>query len=66
MKPLIGPGNPNPAKGEKHGRAKLTEAQVIEIRSYKRCPRQALATKFGVTLRSVIGARRGETWKHLL
>lgn len=51
-------------KGTDHGRAILTEKDVLEIRSGSISIRKA-AEKYGVGTTTVKLARRGETWKHL-
>jgi hypothetical protein len=56
--------------GNRNGRCKLTESQVIEIRTrYKqRCPKNgaaALGREFGVTDVAVIKAFRGENWSSI-
>ena len=55
-----------PKKGQDHGEAKLTEAQVLRIRAiYKRGNGITLAAKYGVSpsLISMIVLRKA--WKHL-
>ena len=57
-------------RGERNGRAKLTAAKVLEIRSRytPRCPvngAKALALEMGVTDVAVIKAFRGENWSQL-
>ena len=49
--------------GEKHGRAKLTEEQVREIRSRSGNSITALAKEYGVSQRSIYGIINGITWK---
>ena len=51
-------------KGEANGNAKLTEAQVREIRTSQETL-LALADKFGVSQMTVFYAKHGKTWKHL-
>lgn len=51
-------------RGEKHPRAKLTEAQVIEIRNSTESTK-ALSYKFGASYVAVSQARAGRSWKHL-
>jgi hypothetical protein len=48
----------------RHGRRKLTEDEVAEIRSSTESNR-ALATRFGVGIIAIRRSRIGETWKHL-
>jgi len=57
-------------RGQRNGRAKLTAADVVELRRRytRRCPingAAALAKEFGVTDVAVIKAVRGENWAHL-
>lgn len=51
--------------GERHGRHRLTEAMVRQIR---RDPRTCveIAREFGVDSNTVDDARRGRTWKHVV
>lgn len=55
------------ARGAKHGRAKLSEDQVMEIRGsrgiYGAMPK--LAKKFGCSVQTVYCALYGKNWKHL-
>lgn len=58
-------------KGIRVTGAKLTEAQVKEIRAlYRRgvrgLGREALAKRYGISPRTIVELLRGETWKHLL
>ncbi len=54
-------------KGERAGRAKLTEAQVIEIRNgYNNLSLAKIGKLFGVTAATIDDLRRGRSWKHLL
>lgn len=48
-------------RGESHGGAKLTEAQVLEIRSATDTQKQ-IAIKYGVTRATVAVIRRRERW----
>lgn len=52
-------------KGERASGAKLTEAQVLEIRASSEAP-GALAQRYGVATNTVRDVVRGQTWKHLL
>lgn len=51
-------------KAERHGRAKLTKADVLAIRSAIGT-QQAIAAAHGVTQQQVSRIRRREKWKHL-
>ena len=52
------------ARGEKHGRAKLTEDQVLAIR-VSNAPHTHLAAKYGVNERTILSVRKHLTWTHL-
>ncbi len=57
------------AGGEKHGMAKLTAEQVIEIRNIYAAGgirKSRLAERFGITFTTVADIIRGHHWKHLL
>lgn len=58
-------GNANPAKGEKHGRAKLTAGQVAEIRhAYEHGATQTrLASIYGVSHTAISDIIRRKNWK---
>ncbi len=51
-------------KGEKHGRATLTESDVLEIRTRKLSV-IAYAKKYNTSERNIYGILRKETWKHV-
>jgi hypothetical protein len=54
--------------GSHHGRSKLTESAVIEIRrqyATGRVTQAALATQFGVSTRTIGGIVRGVEWRHI-
>jgi len=51
-------------RGERSSRAKLTEAQVLEILSSDETS-TALGPKFGVSPTNISRIRRGRIWKHL-
>jgi hypothetical protein len=56
-------------KGENNTRAKLTDKNVIEIKTellnYKRGMISALAKKYGVNPETIGGIKRGERWQHV-
>ena len=54
-------------RGERHNMVKLTESQVLEIRSrpYYRGITYALAKEFGVKPTTICLIRHGKIWKHL-
>jgi hypothetical protein len=53
------------ARGETQGCAKLTEAQVIEIRSRRSEPQRELAKIFGVSQGQIYNVRSGKHWGHV-
>lgn len=63
-------GRRNPTKGSAHHKAKLTEAQVSEIRKryVPHCPvngQAAMAREFNVARNTIIRAMNGENWQHV-
>lgn len=52
------------AKGEQHGHAKLTEAQVIAIRHDNR-PQSVIAKEYGVIQATISPIKLYKTWRHL-
>lgn len=52
-------------KGEKNGQAKLTESQVLTIRTDTRTQR-VIAKDFGICQSSVMYIKSGLGWKHVL
>lgn len=56
------------AKGQRNGKAKVSDAQVLKIRERAAAgeSRTALCNEFGLTKASVGKIIRGETWRHLL
>lgn len=52
------------AKGVKHGRAKLSEEEVIAIYTDRRVT-AAIASQYGVSTSTVINIRKGTSWKHI-
>lgn len=52
------------ARGSAHGRSKLTEEIVLDIRRNGR-PVPDLAREYGVPVECIRHARKGITWKHL-
>jgi len=55
------------ARGETNGRAKLSEANVIEIRMLllEGWLQKKIAPKFGVDLRTISAIKRGLIWSHI-
>lgn len=51
-------------RGEAHGKARLTENQVREIRSDQRSRRQ-IAQAYGVSKCAIDGIKSGKTWRHV-
>jgi len=59
--PILGHGQ----RGERHHEAKLTEADVLEIRSLRPAVTLVeLAARFGVSTTNISDAANGKTWKH--
>lgn len=52
-------------RGEKHGHAKLTEQQVIEIRSDATATGRALAARYGVAPATICLIRSRKIWPHV-
>lgn len=50
--------------GERHGAAKLTPDQVLEIRAYSGNQRE-LADRLGVSPATICVIRKGKNWRHL-
>jgi HNH endonuclease len=54
-------------QGERHGRAKLTDAEAVTIRALQGVERQIdLAARFGVCPHTIRRIWRGSHWRHLL
>lgn len=53
------------AKGEKSGRARLTDSQVIEIRGKSDVPLVELGRRYGVNRGTIEAIRYRRSWKHL-
>lgn len=51
------------AEGERSGLAKLTAAQVLEIRGCPLVSQRAFARKFGVSKPVIAAIRKGKTWR---
>lgn len=51
-------------KGESHGGAKLTEADVIEIRASS-LPTRVLSARFGVSVAAILDVRTRRRWRHI-
>jgi hypothetical protein len=56
------------ACGERNGRAKLTEVNVIEIRKLlaQGMPQQAIASRFGVDRTTIWNIKMGICWAHVV
>ena len=52
------------AVGSKHTSARLSEADVLEIRK-KPAPTRVLAKRYGVSQRTIMSVQHGETWRHV-
>ncbi|MFA5715044.1 MAG: hypothetical protein WC998_04860 [Candidatus Paceibacterota bacterium] len=53
-------------KGEKHYMSKLTNDDVIKIRSKKDISGREMAKIYGVAFQTISCIRRNKTWKHVL
>ena len=53
------------ARGERNGRAKLTEANVRDIRSLTKVPNSQLAWMYGVDRKVIYNIRRRKSWRHV-
>jgi len=61
----INKGRGNKAIGEKHGNAKLTKEQVLEMRENKILSRKELMTKYNIGKTSVANVLTRKIWKHI-
>ena len=53
-------------RGEKHGRAKVTEVQVREIRAAEgSVTARELSRRFGLSLQAIRSSQKLETWRHV-
>jgi DNA-binding transcriptional regulator YiaG len=52
------------AWGERHGSAKLTLQQVLQIRASQNVSQQELAERFGVYQSCISNIRAGRRWAH--
>ena len=53
-------------KGEKSGNSKLTESEILEIRSRPDLKLEVLARMYSVSFQTISSIRLGKTWKHLI
>ena len=53
------------AKGERHGRSKLTEEDVRVIRKDTKTGQKSLAQRFGVDPKVIYNIKHGLSWKHV-
>ena len=53
------------AKGDKHGRSKLTEEQVLEIRNDNITSISKLATEYGVSRKAIRSIKQYKNWSWL-
>lgn len=60
-------GRNNPPKGEKHPKAKLTEADVLAIREKRKQGKSfgKLAEEYSVNKKTIINAVTGKSWSYL-
>lgn len=54
------------AVGTRHGSSKLTEAQVLEIRSLPHATERVLAARYGVGDTTIHNVRSRHTWRHVV
>ena len=54
------------AHGERHGRVKLTESEVIAIKNRPHDSSRALAKEYNVSHQAISSIRSGRTWRHVL
>lgn len=52
-------------KGEKSGRAKLTEVQVLEIRANWKYTQKQLAVQYGISVPTIKDIIARKIWKHI-
>lgn len=62
---MVRAGRQNCGRGEAHGSAKLTEAQISDIRSRVGQTQQEIADEFGVSQQQISKIWRGERWNHI-
>ena len=55
----------NSARGEHHGRAKLTEGEVCKIFADLFTPKMRLAREYGVCPKNIRNIKQGITWRHV-
>ncbi len=63
-KPQIGPPKRNPCRGETNCNAKLTAAQVLEIKNAPEPSRQ-MAHEFGIHFETLRRIKAGKAWTHI-
>lgn len=55
-----------PPRGELSGKAKLTEAKVVQIRALRgRLSQREIGNLFGVAKGTITGIQNGDTWRHV-
>lgn len=65
MADMVAKGRQRPAQGEAVGTSKLTEADVIAIRSAVGMTHEQLASRYGISRPQVSNLRRGRGWTHI-
>lgn len=67
MRDMVERGRCNPPclKGSKSGKAKLTEQQVLDIRSRLEQTNESIANEFGVSDSLINAIRKRQIWKHI-
>lgn len=64
MRDCVAKGRQTRMRGERHGRAKLTDELVREIRA-SALPQHILAKRYGVNQSSICDVKRGKSWRHV-
>lgn len=63
---MVSKGRGKWVKGERNGRSKLTDKEVIEIRSLSGPTDREVAAKYKISPSVVHQIRRGKIWRHLI
>lgn len=61
----VAKGRQSRVHGERHGLAKLTEVDVLDIRAIQGVPQTVIAAMYGLNSGTVSRIRSGERWTHL-
>jgi hypothetical protein len=57
--------HPNRARGERHGKARLTAADVLDIRASAGVSSRTLGDAYGVSKTTINRIRRRDNWQHI-